>query len=50
MSIKHGRRTRVNSINTLLAQVDRVSGIDPGGREFESLRVRHICNIVEHVH
>ena len=25
-----------------VAQLDRVSGFEPGGREFESLRARHL--------
>ena len=32
------------SKNAPVAQLDRVPGFEPGGREFESLRARHLFN------
>jgi|1048.fasta_scaffold78109_2 hypothetical protein len=32
---------QTDSKNALLAQLDRVTGFEPVGREFESLRARH---------
>ena len=33
-------------MNAPVAQLDRVSGFEPGGREFESLRARHLTETV----
>jgi hypothetical protein len=36
--------------NAPVAQLDRVPGYEPGGREFESLRARHPCKkLIHHV-
>jgi hypothetical protein len=35
--------------NAPVAQLDRVPGYEPGGREFESLRARHKINNLAHI-
>jgi hypothetical protein len=37
------------SFSAPVAQLDRVPGYEPGGREFESLRARQIIQIVSHM-
>ena len=34
--------------NAPVAQLDRVPGYEPGGREFESLRARHLFKHIAH--
>ena len=36
-----GVRLGILTADAPVAQLDRVSGFEPGGREFESLRARH---------
>jgi hypothetical protein len=34
------KKARYDAVHAPVAQLDRVSGFEPGGREFESLRAR----------
>ena len=38
-----GHKKLANPLYVALAQLDRVPGYEPGGREFESLMRRQIC-------
>jgi hypothetical protein len=43
LTTSHAVRSRqATTIDAPVAQLDRVPGYEPGGREFESLRARHI--------